>query len=88
MQNQPVNQQTMAMVYQRLNGKATLEPLVVNNLDTGQQVFGQVQKKLHELSRQESRLYRSALRLTRMEVAIGEIKWVRVEHLRQARSRY
>ncbi|KAI4129903.1 MAG: hypothetical protein LQ338_001988 [Usnochroma carphineum] len=75
MQNEPVHQQKMSMVYRRLNGKATLEPLEVNNWDSGQQVFEKVKARQHELSKMDSRLSRSSQLLTRLEVAVAEIKW-------------
>ncbi|KAL8917464.1 MAG: hypothetical protein Q9172_005844 [Xanthocarpia lactea] len=75
MQDTAPNQHSLAMVYQRLNGQATLEPIIVNGSDTGQQVFENVRKKQYELSRTESRLWFFNLLMTRLEVGIGEIRW-------------
>ncbi|KAL8721259.1 MAG: hypothetical protein Q9181_007751 [Wetmoreana brouardii] len=74
-QDKPMYQQKMAMVYRRLNGKATLEPLVVNSMDNGQQVFDKVKEKQYELLRREGRMYSFGLLLARLEVAVAEIKW-------------
>ncbi len=79
MQNTVPNQHRLAMVYRRLNGQATLEPIIVTGSDTGQQVFENVREKQHELSRKDSRLWFLNLLTTRLEVGLGEIRWVRME---------
>lgn len=77
MQNNTAYQHRLALVYQRLNGPATLEPVTVHSSDTGQHVFENIKKKQHDIARTESRLWFLNLLLTRLEVGIAEIRWVR-----------
>ncbi|KAL8649992.1 MAG: hypothetical protein Q9226_005338, partial [Calogaya cf. arnoldii] len=65
------------MVYRRLDKRATIEPVMVNSSDTGQQVFENMKAKQQELARMESRRWFFNLLLTRLEVGIAEIGWVR-----------
>ncbi|KAL8846661.1 MAG: hypothetical protein Q9221_008268 [Calogaya cf. arnoldii] len=65
------------MVYRRLDGRATIEPVTVNSSDTGQQIFENMKAKHQKLAKSESRLWFFNLLLTRMEVGIAEIGWVR-----------
>ena len=65
------------MVYRRLNGSATLEPVMVTSSDTGQRVFEIIKRKQQAISRKESRLCFFDLLGTRLEVGVAEISWVR-----------
>lgn len=78
MQNTAPYQHRLAIVYRRLNGPATLEPVIVSSSDTGQRVFEIIKGKQHEISRKESRLWFFNPLLTRLEVGIAEIRWVRI----------
>lgn len=71
-------EQKLAMVFRRFNGKATLEPLTVNNTDSGQQIIEKVKAKQREVTAAEGRICCLNLLLTQEEAAIAEIKWVRV----------
>ncbi|KAI4253967.1 MAG: hypothetical protein L6R42_007377, partial [Xanthoria sp. 1 TBL-2021] len=63
------------MVYRRLNGRATVEPVRVNSSDTGQQLFEIIKGKQHELAKLESRMWFFNLLWTRLDVGIAEIRW-------------
>ncbi|KAL8726804.1 MAG: hypothetical protein Q9166_006486 [cf. Caloplaca sp. 2 TL-2023] len=65
----------LAVVYRRLSGKATLEPIAFDSSDTGQRVFEKVKAKQQDLSRTESQLWVFKLLITKWETAIAEIKW-------------
>ncbi|KAI4111540.1 MAG: hypothetical protein LQ339_000411 [Xanthoria mediterranea] len=77
MSNSVSYQHELAMVYRRLNGPATLEPVMVSSSDTGQRVFEIIKRKQRAISRKESRLCFFDLLRTRLEVGIAEISWVR-----------
>ena len=67
----------LALVYQRLNGPPSFEPITVCRSDTGQHVFENIKKKQYDIARTESRLWFLNLLLTRLEIGIAEIRWVR-----------
>ncbi|KAL8868437.1 MAG: hypothetical protein Q9198_008178 [Flavoplaca austrocitrina] len=75
MQNNAAYLHRLALVYQRLNGPATLEPVTVHNSDNGQHVFENIKRKQYDIARTESRLWFFNLLLTRLEVGIAEIRW-------------
>ncbi|KAI4216711.1 MAG: hypothetical protein L6R36_009336 [Xanthoria steineri] len=77
MPNTAPYQHELAMVYRRLNGPATLEPVMVRSSDTGQRVFEIIKRKQQAISRKESWLWFSDLLRTQLEVGIAEIRWVR-----------
>ncbi|KAL8719024.1 MAG: hypothetical protein Q9225_003905 [Loekoesia sp. 1 TL-2023] len=69
-------EQKLAMVFRRFNGKATLEPLAVNNTESGQQIIEKVKAKQRKLVATEGRMCCLNLLLTEEEAAIAEIKWI------------
>ncbi|KAL8785870.1 MAG: hypothetical protein Q9213_003102 [Squamulea squamosa] len=75
MAEQLVYQHRLALVYGTLSGKQTLEPIIVNYSETGQQIFKKVNGKLYDLLKQESRLWCLNLLWRRIEVAVAEIRW-------------
>ncbi|KAL8714525.1 MAG: hypothetical protein Q9220_001473 [cf. Caloplaca sp. 1 TL-2023] len=68
-------QQKLALVYQRLNGNATLEPINVSSTDSGHHIFNVVKKKQRQLLKLDGQLWPFILLMTKLEAAIGEIKW-------------
>ncbi|KAL9034846.1 MAG: hypothetical protein Q9180_005182 [Flavoplaca navasiana] len=80
MQNNAAYELRLAMVYQRINGPATLEPITVHSSDTGQHVFNNMKKRQYNIARMESPLWFLNLLLTRMEVGIAEIRWTHTDN--------
>ncbi|KAL8891545.1 MAG: hypothetical protein Q9215_001409 [Flavoplaca cf. flavocitrina] len=79
MQNNAAYQHKLALVYQRLDGPMTLEPIIICTSDTGQLVFDSIKKKQYDLTRTESRLWFLNLLLTKLEVGIAEIRWTHTD---------
>ncbi|KAL9628253.1 MAG: hypothetical protein Q9204_006006, partial [Flavoplaca sp. TL-2023a] len=75
-------QPRLAMVYRRLDGRATLEPIDSSSSETGQEVFERIKKQYHQLARRENRLWCFALLLTRLEVGVAEIRWALTDFTR------
>ncbi|KAL8806461.1 MAG: hypothetical protein Q9200_005032 [Gallowayella weberi] len=64
----------LATVYCRLDGQATLETTIVDNVDTGQRVFEKIKEKQREISKMESRLWFLGLLVTRLQVGTAELR--------------
>ncbi|KAL8773671.1 MAG: hypothetical protein Q9209_001437 [Squamulea sp. 1 TL-2023] len=75
MKEKVLHQHNLALVYGTLGGKQTLEPIIVNGGETGQEIFEKVNRKLYKLLREESRLWFLKMLWTKMEVSIAEIRW-------------
>ncbi|KAL8663478.1 MAG: hypothetical protein Q9168_008084 [Polycauliona sp. 1 TL-2023] len=73
MQDTAPRQPKLAVVYRRLNGSTTMEPIAVSTSNTGQHVFENIKKKQYELSRKESRLWFFNLLSTKLEIGIAGI---------------
>lgn len=77
MQQQPEYKRKVAMVFQRLNGNATLEPVEMSSVNTGQETFRRMKQKYLELVRSDSRIFWLMPLFTRADVELAQIKWVR-----------
>ncbi|KAL8868107.1 MAG: hypothetical protein Q9174_005212, partial [Haloplaca sp. 1 TL-2023] len=72
----------LAMVYRRLDGKATLEPLDVVSISSGQEVFDSARNRLQECSSSDSWFSRFALFFSKLDVTIAEINWILIDTIK------